>query len=87
MSSGGRKSFPGDPLALFVHTGEEYLSAKNAKTLVELEELAEDNPDAPVQRPRPTRAGGPGGSGEWTFEVRGTGFEGTFRLAVQPDND
>jgi hypothetical protein len=38
-----------------------------------------------VQQPVPTRAGGSGGSGEWTFEVGGTGFEGAFRVAVEVD--
>jgi hypothetical protein len=53
----------------------------------ELDRLAEENPDAPVQRPTPTRTGGPRGSSEWTFEVLGTGFEGTFRLAVDAETD
>jgi pimeloyl-ACP methyl ester carboxylesterase len=97
------QAFPGDSLALFVHTGEKYLSAKEPKTRDELDVLAEEDPDAPVQRPRPTKAarerrlrwprndrrsavGGSGGGGEWTFDVRGTGFEGTFRLAVEADD-
>jgi hypothetical protein len=76
---------PGTPLGLFVHTGEEYLSAKGPKTRDELEQLAEDDPDAPVQRAKPQRAGRPRGSGEWTFVARGTGFEGTFRLAIEAE--
>ena len=76
------QAFPGEPLTLFVHTGEKYLSGKQPKTRDELDELAEEGPDAPVQRPTPDA----GGSGEWTFEIRGTGFEGTFRLAVKTDN-
>jgi PGAP1-like protein len=79
------QAFPGDPLTLFVHTGEEYLSTKEPKTREELETVAGAGPDAAVQRPTPV--GGGSGTGEWTFEARGTGFEGTFRVAVQVDTD
>jgi pimeloyl-ACP methyl ester carboxylesterase len=80
------QAFPGEPLALFVHTGEELLRADSpATTRAQLEDLAKPGAAAPVQRPTPTQAGGPKGTGEWTFEVSGTGFEATFRLAVDPD--
>jgi hypothetical protein len=80
------QAFPGEPLALFVHTGEEFLRADSpATTRAQLEALAKPGAAAPVQRPTPTQAGGPKGAGEWTFEASGTGFEATFRLAVDPD--
>jgi pimeloyl-ACP methyl ester carboxylesterase len=77
------QAFPGDPLALFVHTGEEFLSAANAATREQLEGMARQGAAAAVQRPSPTTTGGPGGSGEWTFEVSGTGFEAVFRVGVE----
>ena len=73
------QAFPGESLALFLHTGEEYLSTRSPKTRVELEALAGDGPDAPVQRFRRV-------DGAWLFDVKGTGFTGTFRLAVEADN-
>ena len=80
------QAFPGDPLALFVHTGEKYLSAKNAALREELEDLAEPGARADVQLPTPTNTGGgPGSGGEWTFEVGGTGFDAVLRIAVRPD--
>jgi pimeloyl-ACP methyl ester carboxylesterase len=79
------QAFPGDPLALFVHTGEEYLRASSPATRERLEGLAKRGASSAVQQPVPTRAGGSGGSGEWTFEVGGTGFEGAFRVAVEVD--
>jgi hypothetical protein len=77
------QAFPGDPLGLFVHTGEEFLSARNAATREQLESLARQGAAAAVQRPTPATPGGPGGSGEWTFEVSGTGFEAVFRVGVE----
>jgi hypothetical protein len=41
--------------------------------------------NAAEQLPTPTKNGGPGGSGEWTFKVGGTGFKAVFRVAVQLD--
>lgn len=76
------QAFPGDPLALFVHTGEEYLSAKNPASRDQLEALARPGARAAVQAPVAAREGGAGGSGSWTFDVSGTGFEATFRVAV-----
>jgi pimeloyl-ACP methyl ester carboxylesterase len=74
------QALPGEPLGLFIHTGEELLSARGPKTRDELDRLAEDDPDAPVQRAVPQRAGG-----QWSFVARGTGFEGTFRLAIEAE--
>jgi hypothetical protein len=79
------QAFPGEPLTLFIHTGEEYLSPKIPKTLDELKALAQTGPDAPVQQAMPTGAR-TDGAGEWTFEFGGTGFTGVFRLAVARDN-
>jgi hypothetical protein len=72
------QAFTGESLALFLHTGEEHLSAGSPKTLAELDALAGDGADAPVQRFRKVDGG-------WTFEVKGTGFTGTFRLAIDQD--
>jgi hypothetical protein len=72
------QAFPGE-MALFVHTGEQYLSALTPKTREELEQLAGDGPEAAVQRPRRVDGG-------WAFRVKGTGFEGTFTLAIDADN-
>jgi hypothetical protein len=73
------QAFPGETLALFVHTGEEYLSSRSPKTRADLEALAGDGADAPVQRLRKD-------GNAWLFDVKGTGFMGTFRLAVEADN-
>jgi pimeloyl-ACP methyl ester carboxylesterase len=81
------QAFPGDPLALFVHTGEEHLSAKDPATREQLEALAQPGAGAAVQAPTATREAGPGGSGEWSFQVSGTGFAATLRLAVDPVHD
>jgi pimeloyl-ACP methyl ester carboxylesterase len=81
------QAFPGDPLALFVHTGEEHLSAKDPATREQLEALAQPGARAEVQAPTATRDAGPGGSGEWSFQVSGTGFAATLRLAVDPVHD
>jgi pimeloyl-ACP methyl ester carboxylesterase len=72
------QAFPGEHLALFLHTGEQYLSALKPTSREELELLAEDRVDAAVQRPRKVDGG-------WTFEIGGTGFNATFKLAVDAD--
>jgi pimeloyl-ACP methyl ester carboxylesterase len=77
------QAFADDPLALFVHTGEEYLSSENAASREELGRLAK-RPHAGVQQAVPANAGRRG-SVQWTFEVEGTGFEAVFRVAVEPD--
>lgn len=81
------QAFPGNPLALFVHTGEEHLSAKDPATREQLEALAQQGAGAAVQAPTPTREAAPGRSGEWSFQVSGTGFAATLRLAVDPVHD
>jgi hypothetical protein len=73
------QAFTGESLALFLHTGEEYLSTRSPKTLAELDALAGDGADAAVQRFRKVDGG-------WTFEMKGTGFAGTFRLAIDQDS-
>jgi hypothetical protein len=80
------QAFPGDALALYVHTGEEYLREGAVAGHERLAEIAQPGAGAAVQQPVPTRPAGPAGSGEWTFEVAGTGFEATLRLAVDQDN-
>lgn len=71
-------------MALFVHTGEEYLAATDAASRENLEALAERAARAPVQRAEPVSTPAADG-GHWTFKVEGTGFKATFRVAVQPD--
>jgi PGAP1-like protein len=73
------QAFTGESLALFLHTGEQHLSARSPKTVAELDALAGDGADAAVQRFRKVDGG-------WTFEVKGTGFAGTFRLAIDQDS-
>lgn len=80
------QAFPGPDPALFLHTGERYLGAADAMGREQLEAIAaEQAPDgvtAAVQAlPRASGADGD----VWVFPVRGTGFSGAFRVAVQPD--
>jgi pimeloyl-ACP methyl ester carboxylesterase len=79
------QAFPGDPLALFVHTGEEYLSSKTPASREQLDARAKPELDAAVQLPTPTKSGGSGGTGEWTFRIGGTGFAATLRVAIELD--
>jgi hypothetical protein len=78
------QAFPGDDPALFLHTGERYLSAKDPKGQGDLAELADrlasQGPGAAVQRLRRVSSGG--AEHGWTFALEGTGFSGTFRIAV-----
>lgn len=82
------QAFPGDDPALFLHTGEQYLSVRGATSLEDLtrraDELAPEGAAAAVRKlePRPQNGGGRG----WTFDVEGTGFSGTFRIAVEADD-
>jgi pimeloyl-ACP methyl ester carboxylesterase len=72
------QAFPGEELALFIHTGEQHLSALKPKSREDLEAMAGEGAAAEVQRPRKLDDG-------WTFEVQGTGFAATFKLAITPD--
>jgi len=61
------QAFPGDPLALFVHTGEEFLSTRSAATIEQLEGLAKQGAaapsnDLPLRRPAARAAAGNGPS-------------------------
>ena len=69
------QAFPDDDFALFVHTCEEHLGDAQM-TAARLREIAGEGAAAPVQAPTQL------GPGEWRFDVGGTGFRGTFRLAV-----
>ncbi len=69
------QAFPDDDFALFVHTGEEHLGDAQM-TADRLSELAREGSSAPVQAPTQL------GPGEWRFDVGGTGFRGSFRMAV-----
>ena len=80
------QAFPGEDPAMFLHTGERYLSAKEPKTREELTQLAESlagqGASAEVRALRGEHAEAAGHG--WTFDVAGTGFTGTFRVAVEP---
>jgi pimeloyl-ACP methyl ester carboxylesterase len=74
---------PGSEPLLFLHTGEKYLGRRNPRNQEELAALAaeqaeqsERESDADVRRLQRTDGG------HWLFEVVGTGFRGTFRVAV-----
>lgn len=73
-------SGPGSEPALFLHTGERYLGRRNPRNQQELEALAaehaERGADADVRRLQRTD------TDHWLFDVVGTGFRGTFRVAV-----
>jgi pimeloyl-ACP methyl ester carboxylesterase len=75
------QAFPDDPVALFVHTGERYLSGKSIVGPDQLKNLARQQ-DSGVQLPTPIAIGGPGGAGEWTFKIGGTGFDATLRVSI-----
>jgi hypothetical protein len=80
------QAYPTDPVALFVHTGEQYLNTRDSKSAQELERLAGNGPQAEVQRPTSIDDPQPDRMGTWAFQVAGTGFQGTFRLAIDNDN-
>ncbi len=76
------------PLSLYVHTGERLLAGKVREdgrdvpvTPEMLAQAAEADPDNVQLCARQ--------EGGWTFEVKGTGFRGTFQMeleSVQPEN-
>jgi hypothetical protein len=70
------------PLALFVHTGEQYLGTKEPADRLELERLAQASAEAAVQRAQST-----GRPGEWTFQTKGTGLAATWRVAIETEPD
>lgn len=74
------QAVPEPELAVFLHTGEQYLGIRNPTSFDQLNQLAGDDPAAAVQRCEPT-----GQPGEFRFRVAGTGFAATFRFRVQPD--
>jgi pimeloyl-ACP methyl ester carboxylesterase len=81
--------FPGQPIAVFVHTNERLLSPKEPRTraVVKSKATSEDNtndhgvasgegPSPEVQRAAATDRG-------WVFKVAGTGFTGTLRVGIE----
>lgn len=70
--------FPGSPIEMYVHTGEQYLTNDPVTSQDQLRAMAGTGPTAEVQQatPHPERPG------QWTFAVAGTGFSGTFRVGV-----
>ncbi|MGV9803033.1 esterase/lipase family protein [Mycobacterium sp. NPDC003449] len=75
------QAFPGDDVALFVHTGEQFLSAADPVTPAELGRLARPGPTATVQKADAVS----GRDGQWTFAVGGSGFNALLRIAIDPD--
>ena len=67
---------PGEPLELYVHTGEQYLTPGSARG--DLKALAGVE-DSGVRRAVAA------GEGQWRFEVSGSGFEATLRVAIETD--
>lgn len=70
--------FPGNPIEMYVHTGEQYLTDDPGNSQDQLRAKAGTGPTAEVQRASPD----PGHPGQWTFTVAGTGFTGTFRVGI-----
>lgn len=77
------QAFPGTDPDLFLHTGEQYLRAREPQDRAGLRDVAAAQAHlgvaASVRRLR--RTVDPA-KDEWTFDVKGTGFAGTFRVAV-----
>lgn len=73
--------FPADEhggLEIYLHTGERHLAGPQVLDRFSAGAVAGDRATSPVQRARG------GQDGRWTFDVAGTGFEGTFRIGVAP---
>lgn len=66
---------PGGP-RMFLHTSERYLGGSGLDSPDQIDRIATDDPRSDVQRARRTA------QGHWTFDVGGTGFSGTVRLAI-----
>ncbi|GAA5165555.1 hypothetical protein GCM10011366_05360 [Ornithinimicrobium tianjinense] len=78
--------FPGTHAELFLHTGEEYLGQREPKDAAALLEIAASQAHlgtkAPVQHLEEVRSR-PG----WLFEVGGTGFRATMRVAIAANRE
>ncbi|MFB9732352.1 esterase/lipase family protein [Ornithinimicrobium kibberense] len=78
--------FPGTSAELFLHTGEQYLSARGDNDLERLRQVAADHAHlgvkAPVQHLQEVGVR-PG----WSFEVQGTGFRARMRVAIAANRD
>lgn len=76
------QAFPGDEPELFLHTGEQYLGRRAPLGREDLAALAEEQKGqaaaAEVRHLERTS------SDDWLFEAEGTGFEGIFRIAIDP---
>jgi hypothetical protein len=68
-----------DPLAIYVHTGEQFLGGPQRASRAELDRRASSDPQALVQRASPDRPG------QWLFATVGTGFSGNWRIQVEQD--
>ncbi|MHC9296088.1 esterase/lipase family protein [Mycobacterium sp. LTG2003] len=77
------QAFPEDGLAMFVHTSEQFLSARKPYTREQLDDMAvEDDGTAVVQRANRLT----GSRDEWTFRVGEPGFDAGLRIAIEPDS-
>jgi pimeloyl-ACP methyl ester carboxylesterase len=68
------------PLELFVHTGEQFLGPRAADGLAEIARRAADPDSVEVDRAEPAET-----PGQWRFRTVGTGFEATWRVAIEPE--
>ncbi|QBR93779.1 esterase/lipase family protein [Nocardioides euryhalodurans] len=74
------QAFPGTEPELFLHTGEQYVGGSQPPTRDQLAALAaEQESDAASAAVRHLERTS---SGDWLFEVEGTGFEGILRVAI-----
>jgi hypothetical protein len=74
------QALPGEKLAILVHTGEEFISGKAPLGARSLTARAEGE-DSTIKMAVPVTNVG----NQWTFDVEGTGFTGTLRIAVDPE--
>ena len=81
------QAFPGDPVELFIHTGEEHLRDNNPTGAERLRQIAQASPSAPVQRPQRIDVADSETAETWAFRIQGTGFTATFHLGLEPAAD
>ncbi|NUR06821.1 MAG: hypothetical protein HOQ22_04025 [Nocardioidaceae bacterium] len=79
------QAFPSADPALFLHTGEQYVGLRDARTRKELTALADaqagDGVRAAVRQMKRDA------NGHWQFEASGTGFDAVLRVAIDADRN
>lgn len=80
------QAFPGDQPELFLHTGEQFLGARDPLDEAALRRVAAEHEasgsKAPVRRLEHSAEGGRRG---WRMPVEGTGFGAVLRVDIEPD--